>query len=98
MIHLGKTLRIDRLPDAPGQIGEAFHIRERERFTMLFDEEEPITAPRDVARDLACAGNIHGDCFGFAITRHVDKDTSRLAVNVAVMTPTGVFQFYARRA
>src|SRR5207249_2064387 len=35
MVHLRKTLRVDRLPDAPGEVSERLDIRQFQRLSVL---------------------------------------------------------------
>src|SRR5881394_419593 len=49
MIHLWKTLGVHRFPDGPGELGERLDIRQFQCLSVVFDEEKPIAAPRDVA-------------------------------------------------
>src|SRR5436190_1079574 len=47
----GDALPVDALPDAPCVIGQYCQAVECESLSVVSGEEEPIPAPRDVARD-----------------------------------------------
>ena len=55
MIHFGKSLRVDREPQPPGELGEFLHLRQRQVQAVLLGEKEPVAAPGHVARDLPAA-------------------------------------------
>ena len=59
MIDFRKALGVHRLPDAPRQVGELFHIGEFEGLPVRFHEEKPIATPRHVPSDWPHARHVH---------------------------------------
>src|SRR5207244_13342260 len=51
----------ERPPDAPGEVGQAFDVRQLQILPVRADQEEPVAAPGHVAGDRAAALDRHGD-------------------------------------
>ena len=47
--------------DLERKIGQLLPSRKTEILSVVTDQKEPVSSPRDVTGDCAMAGNIHGD-------------------------------------
>jgi hypothetical protein len=71
VIHLGKPLRVHRLPHAPGVIMQRVQFHGIQDEAMPLHEEKPVATVRHVAPDVANAGHVHRHAAGFAVAGDV---------------------------
>lgn len=71
VVDLGVALRIYRLSNLPGELGELFDIPDIELLSVLFNEKEPVPTPSDVAFHGANSVNMDQDILGFSITCYI---------------------------
>src|SRR5215467_1597148 len=55
----GDPVGAERLPDAPGEIGQLLDPIHAQDLPMLGDEVKPVAAPRDISHDPADSRNFH---------------------------------------
>ena len=67
MIDLGKALGVDGLADQPGVFGQVLDVAHTQFLIVVFDQEEPIAAPGDIAGERADSRDLDLGRFGFAI-------------------------------
>src|SRR5579859_399270 len=71
MINFGEALGIDGQSNLPGEAGEPLDVRQCQWLAMVFDEEEPIPTPGDVAFDLTKTRHIDAEALFLAPTGNI---------------------------
>ena len=71
MVHFGKAVCIDGLPNSPRKIRELLHVPRVQNHPVPFHKIKPITTPGDISRHLAEARHLHRKSLFFAIAGHI---------------------------
>ena len=80
MIYFWKALAINRLANLPSHLCEKLDLRQLQRPRMGFNQEEPVTSPRDIAPNRSQPRNLDANLGGLPITRNIGEGDSSIRV------------------